>query len=262
MTRGTGLALPAFSLRLVPVWRRNFLVWRKFLIERFIGNVADPLIGLVAFGYGMGSLLPEIDGRPYIVFLATGTVCMGTMNAAKFESLWGAFTRMHAQRTWDAILNAPLAVDDVLLGELAWAASKAAFAGLAILAVIYALGIIHTPYGLLILPLLLLAGAAFSAMALVCTAIARDYDFFTYYFTLVVMPMTFLSGSYFPLRSMPPWLRTVAEILPLTHLVNAVRPILLGEWPPSLGLDLGVLAAYLLGFLYIATVLIRRRLAA
>jgi lipooligosaccharide transport system permease protein len=96
------------SGRFVSVYRRNLLVWRKLATASLLGNVADPLITLMAFGYGIGQWIREIDTVPYIVFLSAGSICMSTMMAASFESLYSAFSRMQAQRTWESIMNAPL----------------------------------------------------------------------------------------------------------------------------------------------------------
>src|SRR6478672_12385004 len=126
-------ALPQFSWRFLPIWRRNFLVWRKLAVASVLGNIADPLITLIAFGYGLGSLLQTVDGIPYIQYLASGSICMSVMMAASFEALYSAFSRMHVQKTWDALLNAPLALDDVVLAEMLWAATKALFSGVAVL---------------------------------------------------------------------------------------------------------------------------------
>ena len=117
-------APPVPSARMLPVIRRNFLVWRKLAGSSVLANVADPLITLVAFGYGLGRLLPEVGGVAYIVFLAGGSICMSTMMAASFESLYSAFSRMHVQRTWESQMHAPLLLDDVLAGEWLWAATK------------------------------------------------------------------------------------------------------------------------------------------
>ena len=122
--RSSRWALPQLSARFVPVWRRNFLVWRKLAIPSMLGNLADPVFYMLGLGYGLGSLLPEVAGKPYITFLAAGTVCYSTMNSASFEALYSAFSRMHVQKTWSAILNAPLDLDDVMLAEAAWAASN------------------------------------------------------------------------------------------------------------------------------------------
>jgi hypothetical protein len=106
------------------------------------------MIYMLGFGYGLGSLLPDVGGVSYIAFIAAGAVCFSTMNAATFEALYSAFSRMQVQRTWDAILNAPMALDDLVLAELVWAASKAALSGAAILAVAAALGLVASPLAL------------------------------------------------------------------------------------------------------------------
>jgi len=186
---------PSLSLRFFPVWQRNFLVWRKLAIPSILGNLADPMIYMLGLGYGIGTLLPEVGGVPYIAFLAAGAVCFSTMNSATFEALYSAFSRMQVQKTWEAILNAPVSLDDLVLGELAWAASKAALSGAAILGVAAALGLVASPLALWSLPLVFLAGLTFAALGLVMTALAPSYDFFMYYFTLFVTPMTLLPGA-------------------------------------------------------------------
>ncbi|QRX84486.1 ABC transporter permease [Glaciimonas sp. PAMC28666] len=253
-------AFPEFSRRFQPIWQRNFLVWKKLAVASVLGNIADPLITLLAFGYGLGSLLKEVDGVPYIHYLASGSICMSIMWAASFEALYSAFSRMHVQKTWDALLNAPLALDDVILAEMLWAATKSIFSGVAILLVMFCLGIGLHPHTVLVLPLLFLIGMTFGSLGLVFNALARGYDFFTYYFTLVLTPMIFLSGVYYPSAQLPGWLQMVAHILPLNAAVNLVRPLLLGTWPTTPITDLTILAAYCCVGFYAAVVLTRRRL--
>src|SRR5215203_3724688 len=122
---------PEISPRFIAVWRRNFLVWRKLAVPSVLGNLADPMIYMFGLGYGLGALLPQINGGSYIAFLAGGTLCASTMNAASFEALYSGFSRMHVQRTWDAIVNAPVSLDDVIAGELVWAATKSLLSGIA-----------------------------------------------------------------------------------------------------------------------------------
>ncbi|MGI4847499.1 MAG: ABC transporter permease [Janthinobacterium lividum] len=253
-------ALPAFSSRFYPIWQRNFLVWKKLAVASVLGNIADPLITLIAFGYGLGSLLKTVNGIPYIHFLASGSICMSIMMASSFEALYSAFSRMHVQKTWDALLNAPLALDDVVLAEMLWAATKSLFSAIAILAVMFALGIGLHPHVLLVLPLLFLVGMTFASLGLVANAVARGYEFFTYYFTLLLTPMIFLSGVYYPTAQLPGWLQLLAQILPLNAAVSLVRPLILGQWPPHAMLHVAVLAAYCVAGFYLATVLTRRRL--
>jgi lipooligosaccharide transport system permease protein len=255
------LAPPWPTRRLLPVIRRHALVWRKLAAPSLLANVADPLITLVAFGYGLGALLREIDGVPYITFLAAGSICMSTMMAASFESLYSAFSRMHVQRTWESQMHAPLLLDDVLAGEWLWAAAKGCISGLAIIAVALALGVTRAPTLVAVLPVVALTGLAFAALGLCFNARASGYDFFSYYFTLVLTPMTFLSGVFFPVSQLPGWLQAVASVLPLAAAVELARPLVLGHWPPEVLRPVAVLLAYALGGFWLAAVLTRRRFA-
>lgn len=243
-----------------PVWQRNFLVWRKLALPSMLGNLADPLIYMLGLGYGLGSLLPSIDGRPYVAFLAAGTVCASTMNAATFEALYSSFSRMHVQKTWDAILNTPLGLADVLAGEWAWAATKSLISGAAILLVVAGLGLTHGPLALLALPAIVLTGLAFAALGLIWNALAPSYDFFMYYFTLFITPMTLISGVFFPTGQMPAWLAGVGAWLPLAQGVALVRPLLAGELPENALLHIGILALTAGIAFSIALRLTRRRL--
>src|SRR3954453_16901893 len=210
---------PDLSLRWWPVFLRNLLVWRKLAIPSLVGNIAEPLMWLVAFGYGMGALggnvrLSGVEA-PYILFLASGSICMSAMNAASFEALYSAFSRMHVQKTWDGIMNAPVNLDNIATAEMLWAAYKAIFTATAILLVMLALGISHTPKLLAAWVVLAGAGVTFSCIALIFNALAKGYDFFTYYFTLFLTPMMFLSGVFFPRDQLPGLVRDVSEWLPL-----------------------------------------------
>lgn len=255
-------ALPRPSMRWLPVYLRNLRVWRKLALASVVGNIADPLIVLVAFGYGLGRLLPEVAGVPYILFLAAGSLCMSTMTAASFESLYSAFSRMHVQKTWESLLNAPLELDDVLLAEWLWAATKSLFSGVAIMAVVWVLGISRAPTLPLALGVVVLTGLCFGAIGLCFNALARGYDFFTYYFTLIMTPMIFLSGVYYPVSALPDWLAPVAGALPLAAAVELARPLVIGEWPQDWLRPLATLLGFAGGALYLALVLTRCRFAA
>ena len=252
-------ATPRLTPSFWPVVMRNLLVWKKLAGPSILGNIAEPLITLVAFGYSVGSLIGQIDGMPYIEYLASGSVAVSAALAATFEALYSAYSRMAVQKTWDSILNAPIALDDIVFAEMLWAAMKALFSCSAILVVIFLLGISRAPTMLLTLPVLGLAGVTFASIGLVFNAVAKGYDFFTYYFTLVITPMTFLSGDYFPISQMPPWLQGVAEVLPLKAAVDLVRPLVLGTWPLDPVRRLLILTAYAACGYYLALVLTRRR---
>ncbi|NBO90602.1 MAG: nodulation protein NodJ [Betaproteobacteria bacterium] len=224
-------------MRWWPIFQRNLLVWRKLAIPSMIGNIAEPLMWLLAFGYGLGSLVGDVslggEHVPYLVFLASGSICMSAMNAATFEALYSAFSRMHVQKTWDGILNAPVKLDDVVLS--------------------------HSPKLLLAWPLLLGVGITFSCLALIFNALAKGYDFFTYYFTLFLTPMMFLSGVFFPREQLPVWVQWVSAGLPLTQAVELIRPLFMDRWPDPFLTPVLVLAAYAGGGYWLALRLTRHR---
>jgi lipooligosaccharide transport system permease protein len=253
--------LPQISMRFLPIWQRHFLVWQKVAVTSILGHLADPLIYMLGLGYGLGSLLPEMGGTSYLLFLSAGTLCYSTMNSATFEALYSGFSRMHHQRTWEAILNTPVTLDDIVLSEILWAATKSLMSGLAVLLVIWILGMSHTWLSLWTIPLALLVGLCFAALGLIMTALAPSYDFFMYYFTLVITPMMMLSGVFFPVAQLPVLLQNVAVLLPLTHAIDLVRPLLNGTVPDNIALHIAVILAYTLVGFYLSLVLFRKRLS-
>lgn len=253
-------ALPSLSLRFVAVWQRHFLVWRKLAIPSILGNLADPLIVLFGLGYGLGAALGEVGGTSYFGFLAGGFMASTTMYAATFESLFSAYSRMHVQKTWEAIVNAPMTLEDVLAGEWFWAATKALAAGICMLAIVAAAGYASFPLALATVPVVVLIGLAFAALGLSVNALASGYDFFSYYMTLLLTPMMMLSGVFFPVERLPEAVQAVSRALPLYHGVELARPLLAGSLPPHGLLHAGVLLAYALAGFYLAMVLTRRRL--
>lgn len=253
-------ALPGLSMRWLPVWKRNILVWRKLMGPALLGNVIEPLLYLLALGYGLGMFIGEMDGVDYITFLASGFICASAMNSASFEGLYSVYTRMAVQRTWEAMLAAPLDVEDVLLGELFWAATKSLISCSVILFVAWLLGAVPGDWAIMALPLLFLLGLCFGSMALVVTALSKSYDSFMYYFTLLVTPMFLFSGVFFPLDNLPQSVQWISSILPLTHGVELVRPLMIGEPQSDVWQHILVLCAYIACCFYISLVLFRSRL--
>jgi lipooligosaccharide transport system permease protein len=174
--------------------------------------------------------------------------------------MYSAFTRMANQQTWNAMLNAPLVVDDIVFGEVLWASTKGLMSAAAILLVAAAMGLVADWRALWALPVVALAGFAFAACAMVVTAFARSYDFFLYFFTLILTPMLLTGGVFFPREQFPEWLQRLSYVLPLPHAVDLVRPLLTGGSLHQPWLNLAVVVGYGLAGLIAATALIRRRL--
>ncbi|CAL1239021.1 ABC transporter permease [Candidatus Methylocalor cossyra] len=242
------------------VWRRNALAWRKSARTALLGGFAEPLFYLFALGYGLGGFIREVEGLSYLGFLMAGILSTSAMNAATFEGLYLAYTRMEVLRTWDSMLAAPLGIDDVVMGEVLWMGTKSLISAGLILIVTALLGMVTHWTAVAVLPVAFLAGICFGGMALVVTSFARSYDFFVYYITLLVTPMVLLSGVFFPLDAVPSPLRIGVGCLPLLHVVETIRPLVVGRWSADLLWHLAVMGVYAILAVTIAIWRLRRRL--
>jgi lipooligosaccharide transport system permease protein len=244
----------------VAVWQRIYLAWRKVALGSLMYSSVEPLIYLLGMGYGLGSLIGKVNDMPYVLFVATGSICFSAMMGACFESMYSAFARMHVQRTWDGILNAPVSLNDIVFAEWVFAACKAVIAAVFYLIAMALLGLVKTPMAILAIPVLFLLGLCAAGISLIVTAKAKTYDTFSYFFTLCITPMNMLCDVFFPIANMPSWLQWIAQALPLTHAVALVRPLITGALPTSIGLHLAVLIAYALVGILIAQRLFHKRL--
>ena len=254
-------AMPRFRWAALALLERNFLVWKKLIGPAIVLNFGEPLIYLLGLGLGLGHLVGEVGGLPYLVFLASGVVASSAMTTVSFEGMYSVFTRMVPQKTYDAMMATPMDIDDIVLGESIWAALKGLLSAIAILIVAAVLGAV--PGGWMaawVLPVVFLMGLAFVGPAIIMSAIAGSYDFFNYYFVLVVTPMFMLSGVFFPLDSMPPALQVAVQFLPLTHAIEIIRPLIVGQPVEHLVLHLSVLMFFALIGYFFAVAMVRRRL--
>ncbi|MGX9120679.1 ABC transporter permease [Mesorhizobium sp. BHbsci] len=251
-------AMPANAWNWIAVWCRNYLAWKKVALASLIGNLADPMISLFGLGFGLGIMVGRVEGTSYIAFLTAGMVAASAMTSSTFETIYATFGRM--QRTWEGILYTQLTLGDIVLGELAWAATKAFLAGTGIMIVATMLGYVAWPSALYALPVIALTGLAFASLAMVVTALAPSYDYVIFYQTLVITPMLFLSGAVFPVSRMPGVFQQVGGFLPLGHSIELIRPAMLGRPAASVGLHIGALCIYTVLPFFLSAALLRRRL--
>lgn len=233
------------------VWYRDFVVWSHYFWASIVGGLGEPLLYLFALGYGVGRYVNSIQGMSYSEFIAPALVVSSVMNVATFETTYSSYTRMSGQKTFDAIACTPISFRQIILGEILWATTKGCFAAVMILLVFAFAGLIKTPLALAVIPLCFIEGIVFSALGMLATSKANNYDFFTYYFILFISPMFLFSGTFFPLQGVGAWLQYIAYLLPLTHAVNGARELFQGRlgWPLwSSLLCLSVLAILLVGW--------------
>ena len=220
------------SLRSFRVWQRDLEVYLTNWKTEFLPPLTEPILYVFAFGFGLGSLIHSVryEGREltYLRFMAPGIVAVAIMFWSYFETTYSSFVRMYYQRTFDAMLATPLLVEDVILGEMLWGATKALIACVIMTAMLGALGLVAWPSALWVIPLAVVAGVMFSALGLVITAITKNISAFNLPMFLMIMPMFMFSGTFFPVTILPRWALAIAWCLPLTHVSYLVRAAVLG----------------------------------
>ena len=212
------------------IWLRNGRVWKKHILATLIGNLGQPLLFLLAMGYGLGRDMVSVEGLTYLQFIAPGLVASAVMYSAALETTYGSYTRLTVQKTYEAILMTPLGVVDLVLGEIVWGASKGVLSGVIMLLALPLFGVTPSPWVVALLPVLFLSGMFFSAFGLIMTALAKNYDFFNYFTSLVITPLFLFSGIFFPVQSMAQPVRGVLEILPLAPIVSLTRSLCYGRF--------------------------------
>ena len=225
----TRFTLPKLTYRVWKVWRRNFDVFMKTIKVNFLPSLLEPILYLVALGFGLGALVTTVDGVKYVNFIAPALVAISVMNGSFFECTFASFVRMYFQKTFDAIIATPVSVEEVIAGELLWGATRATINSTIVLVVVAAFGLIASPLFPIVILLSFLGGLMFASIAMCFTAVAPNIDFFNYPTFLLVSPMFLLSGTFFPLSQMPQLVQGAAmAFLPLTHVVNITRGLVLG----------------------------------
>jgi lipooligosaccharide transport system permease protein len=252
------------SARALRVWRRDFEVFRTTLLVNFLPPMLEPVLYIVAFGFGMGSLVETVPWRGtevrYLTFVVPGVIAIAVMFQSYFETTYSSFVRMYYQRTFDAMLATPLLVEDVIVGEWLWGATRAVMAGGIMLVMVSLFGQVQWPEALWVVPISLVGGLLFSGLGLITTALVPAIDQFNLPTFIVIFPMFLFSGTFFPMEVLPDWALWIAWALPLTHLSSLLRGACLGQAPEATGWSLLYLGAMTLAAGAAALLLMKRRL--
>jgi lipooligosaccharide transport system permease protein len=241
------------------VWLRNATVWRATWKTSLVGAVGEPLLYVLGLGYGLGTVMPAIAGRPYLNFVAPGLMITSVMYSTTIEATYMTFTKMEHQKVYASMILSPLTFTDIILGEILWIMTKGLISGGTVLTVVLAAGISPIWPGLLGVPLILLAGFIFASLGMIVTSYSNGYDSFNYYFTLVISPMFFFSGVFFPTERLGAWIGGITQAFPLTHLVVLSRGLLGGAAGVPFLYSLGVVALFAVGSFTVANLLMQRR---
>ena len=232
-TLAAGAFSPGVSYRTYRVWQRNRDVFLRLWQAELVWPVVEPILIITALGLGLGVFVELGGDQSYIEFITPGIMAVYPMWAAISECAWGAYLRMAMQRTFDAIIATPVDLEDVIAGEILWGATRSLINTMYILVVALAFTpayhLIDSPLALLVLPLALVHGLMFASIAMCNTSVAFSLSSLNYFFSLVVTPMFWLGGVFFPLDELPEGFQVAAWFLPVTHVVAIDRGLVEGE---------------------------------
>ena len=214
---------------IVGVLVRELINYSSFWRSSAFSSAMEPVIYLLAFGFGLGALVAEVDGFSYLEFVATGTVGMAVMYAGAFPAMFSTFVKYKFQRTYDAILAAPVDSEELVTAEALWLAIRVGVYGCAPVLVAMAFGVLTPAWTMLLLPLVCaLAGMGWALFGITVAATLDSIDNFSYVMTGVLTPLMLTAGTFFPVTQLPGWGQAIAQANPLFHTVELVRGTVFG----------------------------------
>jgi len=253
-----------FSWRFLRVWKRNLVVYQKIWKVNFIIPLLEPLFYILAFGLGFSGLIGDVSYRgtnyPYTAFIAPALIATAVMWNAFFETTYASFVRMYYQKTFDGMLATPLSLEEIIVAEIVWSATKSVGAATIMLTVLGFMGFVQFPSGLLLIPMAFLGGLAFGAIGMFFTGIIPTIDMFNLPIFLFVTPMFLFSGTFFPVSNLPQWAQPIALIFPLYHLVELARGFGLETHVTGTFLSVSYLLVFFCIFLLLGLKAMRKRL--
>jgi lipooligosaccharide transport system permease protein len=209
------------------VWSRHARVYQRTWLVNCLPPLLEPVIYLVAFGYGLAPLIQTIDylGRPvpYLSYIAPAMIGVGLLFQSFFEGAYGSFNRLHYQKTWQSVLTTPVSFTEIFIGEWLWAASKGMIVGTVTGLMTVLLGLHSLPNLLLSVPFMLLGALVFGGIGILTASSIATVDQVSVVTFLVIVPMFTLCGTYFPRANLPVPLQMIAKFLPLSALVDLLR---------------------------------------
>jgi len=242
------------------VMSREVANFRTYWKATTFSSVLEPVIYLLAFGVGLGStIVTKVDGLEYVEFVGTGMVATAVIFSSALPAMFGTFVKHRFQRTYDAILAAPVDVEELVTAEMLWIGLRSGFYGCFPLIVAMLFGLDPAP-GMLVVPLFCFVTAlGFAAFGIAVAGTVSKIDQFSYVTTLFVTPLFLVAGTFFPIDQLPEGFQIAAQLNPLHQLVELVRHACFG-FEPTDPLRLAALIGFAFGLWRLAVRQMTKRL--
>jgi lipooligosaccharide transport system permease protein len=202
---------------------REMINFSTFWRSSTFSAIVQPIVYLLAFGFGFGTLVNTVGGVEYIEYVGVGTVATAILFSSVFSGIFGTLVKWKYQRTYDALLAAPVNVEEIVLAESLWIGVRSGIYGCAPIIVTFFFGLDPT-WGMLTVPFIgVLTGFGFAAAGILIAAMVESFDNTSYVQSLLITPMFLLAGSFFPLDQLPDWAVVLSQFNPLYHCVELVK---------------------------------------
>jgi len=229
---------------LAGVMSRDVSIFGRYWKSTTFSSIVQPTIYLLAFGLGLGTLIKTVNHLTYVQYVATGVVATAVLFSSAFPGMFNTFIRWQFQRTYDAMLAAPVDVEELITAEMLWISLRAGAYGLAPLLVGFAFGLSPEAGMLLVAPVGFVTGFGFAGFGVTVAAVAKTIDNFNYITSAVLTPLFLVAGTFFPISRFPAGVRAVVQVNPLYHCVQLVRDCSLGRLGTPDLVHAGVLLAF------------------
>ncbi|HTQ68089.1 MAG TPA: ABC transporter permease [Solirubrobacteraceae bacterium] len=218
---------------LVGVMSRDVAIFGRNWRSTTFSSIVQPTVYLLAFGLGLGTLIARVGHVDYVQYVATGVVATAILFSSAFPGMFNTFVRWQFQRTYDAILAAPVDVEELVTAEVLWISLRASVYGLSPLLVGIVFGLPPEVGMLLVVPIGFVTGFGFACFGVAIAAVAKTIDNFSYITSAVLTPLFLVAGTFFPIsKSKNEGLWVAAQFNPLYHCVELVRNATFGELAP------------------------------
>ena len=251
---------PKLSSGMISVWNRNYTFFKNTLLISLFWLILEPFLYFIGIGYGLGSLVGNLQGAPYVVYYLPALMAISGFTVSFYESSYSSYTKLSVSKTYSSILLTPVTAVDIVMAEILWGAAKGFLSVLVVAGIGLVGGFISIQFLPLALAILFMLCVVSSSFGVLMASYAKNYNWFVYVQSGMIIPMTLFCATYFPISKLPIFIEQVIYVLPLTQAVVSTRALLNESINSDIFISLAALFTYLVFITNLAISNMERRL--